>query len=135
MTRRSRAPRTLFVLQAFICVSLVLASFPRLRAATPIVRVSVASNGTQANGSSQVDAISADGRFIVFRSSATNLVAGDTNGQTDIFLHDTVTHTTTRALLAGGAVRSVDDVFPGDISADGRFVSFVTAASGIVAGD
>jgi Tol biopolymer transport system component len=135
MTRRSRAPRTLFVLQAFICVSLVLASFPRLRAATPIVRVSVASNGTQANGSSQVDAISADGRFVVFRSSATNLVAGDTNGQADIFLHDTVTHTTTRALLAGGAVRSVDDVFPGDISADGRFVSFVTAASGIVAGD
>ena len=105
------------------------------RAATPVVRVSVASNGTQANGPSFGQAISADGRYVAFTSTATNLVAGDTNGQSDIFVHDTVLHTTSRALLAGGAARNVEDVFVGDVSADGRLVCFVSAAAGLVAGD
>ncbi len=58
--------------------------------------VSVASSGTAANKDCTVDAISADGRFIVFESSATNLVANDTNNQTDVFVRDRVLNTTIR---------------------------------------
>jgi Tol biopolymer transport system component len=58
-------------------------------AAGSVVRVSVTTSGGQAiGGGSDQPSISHDGRFIVFRSSATNLVAGDTNGVADIFLHD-----------------------------------------------
>jgi hypothetical protein len=49
-------------------------------------RVSVRANGAQANGGSSSSAMSADGRFVAFESSATNLVAGDTNGVSDIFV-------------------------------------------------
>src|SRR5437867_10535067 len=52
------------------------------------VRVSVDSAGVQVSGDSRTAAISADGRFVVFESDATNLVAGDSNGTTDIFVHD-----------------------------------------------
>ncbi len=51
-------------------------------------RVSVASDGTEGNDWSEVPSISADGRFVAFRSSASNLVGGDTNGRTDVFVHD-----------------------------------------------
>ena len=49
--------------------------------------VSVASDGTQANGASFTPSISADGDVVAFRSDATNLVANDTEGQTDVFVH------------------------------------------------
>jgi hypothetical protein len=58
-------------------------------------RVSVAGDGTQGNADSTAPAISADGRYVVFTSAASNLVANDTNGVSDVFLHDRVTHTTT----------------------------------------
>ncbi len=51
-------------------------------------RVSVRSNGTQGNGASGLPSISTDGRYVAFESGATNLVSGDTNGKTDIFVHD-----------------------------------------------
>ena len=51
-------------------------------------RVSVASDGTQANGVSLTPSISADGRFVAFASHASNLVPGDTNGNVDVFVHD-----------------------------------------------
>jgi len=49
-------------------------------------RVSVASDGTQANGYSYDPAISGDGRWVTYWSVASNLVAGDTNGTWDVFL-------------------------------------------------
>ena len=52
------------------------------------IRVSVSSSGSQANGSSLVSSISSDGRFVAFHSNASNLVPSDTNGLTDIFVHD-----------------------------------------------
>ena len=61
-------------------------------------RVSVSSSGIQGDGGSSNPVISADGRYVAFVSSATNLVSGDTNGQTDVFVHDTQTGTTTRSL-------------------------------------
>jgi hypothetical protein len=65
--------------------------------AQQIVRVSVASDGTQANGRSQGAVFSGDGRFVAFSSAADNLVAGDTNGAADVFIRDLAGHTTTRA--------------------------------------
>src|SRR5439155_2739827 len=68
-------------------------------------RVSVASDGTQANGPSEEGvssqpAFSADGRFVAFESSASNLVAGDTNDADDVFVHDRQTGTTERVSVA-----------------------------------
>lgn len=54
----------------------------------PTTRVSVASDGTSGNGYSMTPAMSADGRCVAFASAATNVVAGDTNGQLDVFVHD-----------------------------------------------
>lgn len=59
-------------------------------------RISIATDGTQANAGSSDVSISADGRVVVFTSSATNLVSGDTNGKTDIFARDRQTGITTR---------------------------------------
>jgi hypothetical protein len=68
-----------------------------------IARVSVSSNGTQANGPSfsySSSSVSANGRYVVFESDASNLVAGDTNGVSDIFVHDRQTGQTTRVSVA-----------------------------------
>jgi Tol biopolymer transport system component len=100
-------------------------------------RVSVASDGTQANGPSEFYAsISADGRYVAFVSDASNLVPGDTNGTTDIFVHDMVTGSTTRVSVAsdgsqGEVYQSIDPF----ISADGRYVAFDTTASNLVPDD
>src|SRR3989442_538408 len=58
--------------------------------------VSVDSAGTQGNESSFSPSISADGQLVAFASDATNLVAGDTNGVEDIFVHDLTTGQTVR---------------------------------------
>ncbi len=54
-------------------------------------RVSVGTGGGQGNDSSYMPALSADGRFVAYRSSANNLVTGDTNGTVDVFVHDRLT--------------------------------------------
>src|SRR5689334_8311556 len=59
-------------------------------------RVSVDSSGNEGNGISLNGTITADGQFVAFYSYASNLVAGDTNGMADIFVHDRVNGTTTR---------------------------------------
>ena len=63
-------------------------------------RVSVDSNGTEANDDSSTPAISADGRFVAFSSAASNLVGGDTNGFQDIFIRDRLLLTTERVSFA-----------------------------------
>jgi Tol biopolymer transport system component len=98
-------------------------------------RVSVGAGGVQAHSSSAYPAISGDGRFVAFHSSASNLVAGDNNRTTDVFVHDRTTGTTTRVSVgAGGVQASGGSVFP-SISADGRYVAFHSLASNLVDGD
>jgi Tol biopolymer transport system component len=63
-------------------------------------RVSVNSKGQDANGTSVSPAISADGRFVAFVSTASNLVTGDTNDLPDTFVHDRQTGETTRVSIA-----------------------------------
>ena len=101
-----------------------------------IERVSVASDGTAANGASFNAQVSADGRYVTFQSDANNLVAGDTNGITDVFVHDIVTHTTRRLSVdeAGNQADGGNSTNP-TISADGRIVAFDSAAIDLVPSD
>lgn len=103
-------------------------------------RVSVASDGTQANRDSGSPSISSDGRCVAFGSYAFNLVAGDTNWTWDIFVHDRQTGQTTRVSVASdGAQASVYTYGQGSrlpaISADGRYVAFLSDAYNLVLGD
>lgn len=98
-------------------------------------RVSVASDGAQANDHSGSPSLSADGRYVAFYSSATNLVAGDTNGLGDIFVHDCQTGQTTRVSVASDGSQANDENSLFAISADGRYVAFTSAATNLVAGD
>lgn len=98
-------------------------------------RVSVDQSGAQANGESFAPAISGDGRYVVFSSSASNLVPGDTNNANDIFLRDRVANTTTRISIAmGGAEPNAGSSAPA-ISADGNVVAYESDATNLVPGD
>jgi len=109
--------------------------FVRDRQTSTTSRVSVASDGTQANAISQVPSVSADGRYIVFASAATNLVPGDTNTTHDIFVHDRETATTTRVSESTTGTLSNNLNYWPSISADGRYVAFLSYGSNLVAGD
>jgi Tol biopolymer transport system component len=100
-----------------------------------ITRVSVASDGTQANGPSWQPSISGDGRFVAFESGASNLVPGDTNDTWDVFVHDRLTGQTTRVSVASDGTEGNGLSFLARISADGRFVAFTSGASNLVPGD
>jgi Tol biopolymer transport system component len=98
-------------------------------------RVSVASDGTQGDGDSDVAFVSADGRWVVFQSEATNLVSDDTNGTTDVFVHDRQTGSTERASVGADGSEADGRSNPRGISADGRYVVFVSGADNLVPGD
>lgn len=98
-------------------------------------RVSVRSNGDQADGGSSAPAISANGRFVAFQSNATNLAKGDTNGVVDIFIHDRKTGKTRRlSIHSNGTQATVNSLAPA-ISGNGRFVAFQSLDVGLVQGD
>ncbi|MBM4051028.1 MAG: hypothetical protein FJ279_38515, partial [Planctomycetes bacterium] len=106
-----------------------------------VQRVSVASDAAQATAASWNPAISADGRFVAFTSSAPNLVSNDTNNRTDVFVYDRQNGTVERVSVASDGTEGnghSTDVFstvgPG-VSADGRYVAFMSFASNLVAGD
>ncbi|TSD87589.1 hypothetical protein FFK22_016515 [Mycobacterium sp. KBS0706] len=109
--------------------------FVRDLAAGTTERVTVATDGTQANDYSDQAAISGNGRYVVFQSAATNLVADDTNGEVDVFLRDLQTDTTVRVSTSGAGVQGDAASVNADISSDGRYVVFVSKASNLVAGD
>ena len=99
-------------------------------------RASVASDGTQANDqSNEPPAISADGRYVAFFSYATNLVSGDTNWVPDVFVHDTETGVTIRASVTSDGIEGNNTSEQPAISADGRYVAFVSLASNLASGD
>lgn len=82
--------------------------------------------------------ISANGRYVAFSSDAANLVAGqhDTNGTSDVFLYDAVTNATVLvSRSAGSTVVAGNDVSSGPaISADGRYIAYISRASDLMAG-
>lgn len=98
-------------------------------------RVSVSQNEFQGNAASSMPSISADGRFVAFTSSADNLVPGDTNGDADIFVRDRNSGSTSRVSLDDDEAQGNGYSHSPSISADGRFVAFLSAAFNLVAGD
>jgi Tol biopolymer transport system component len=109
--------------------------FVRDRLAQTTERVSVASDGSEANGTSFEPAISANGRFVAFTSLASNLVPGDGNSVNDVFVHDRDTGETVRVSRAidGGDPDGPSRV--DSISDDGRFVGFWSHATNLVDDD
>jgi Tol biopolymer transport system component len=109
--------------------------FVRDRQGGATERVSVDSAGAQGNAFSGFPTMSADGRFVAFLSFATNLVAGDTNGSYDVFVRDRQAGTTERVSVDSAGVEGNDNSYFASISADGRFVAFVSHATNLVPGD
>ena len=97
--------------------------------------VSVDSAGVQGNIGSFDPSISADGRYVAFQSSASNLVAGDSNGVEDVFVRDRKLHRTSLVSVDSAGVQGNGDSFEPSISPDGRYVAFISAASNLVASD
>jgi Tol biopolymer transport system component len=97
-------------------------------------RISVDSGGLEANAQSRSPAISSDGRFVAFYSDATNLVAGDTNGARDVFVHDRQLGTTERASIDSGSAEGNDGSYDPSISADARYVAFLSNATNLPPG-
>ncbi|MFO0984854.1 MAG: hypothetical protein U1E76_24525 [Planctomycetota bacterium] len=108
-------------------------------------RLSVDSNGSQVDGASWSTGLSADGRYVVFTSLATDLVPGDTNDAADVFVHDRVTGATMLVSVDSNGVQGngpsgsdwigFQTIASPAVSADGRFVAFTSMATNLVAGD
>ncbi|MFF5247742.1 S8 family serine peptidase [Streptosporangium sp. NPDC000095] len=97
--------------------------------------ISVASDGTRSDGLSSSPSFSADGRFAVFNSDATNLVPGDVNEKTDVFVRDRTTGKTEAVSVGVGGAVGDGNSREQSISADGRFVAFESGATDLVPGD
>ena len=99
--------------------------------------ISVSSNGLgTGNADSSDPSVSDNGRYVVFTSTANNLVAGDTNGDSDVFLRDVFSGTTTfiSANFNNNGPGNADSL-QGEVSADGRFAVFASDATNINATD
>ena len=100
-----------------------------------IVRASTATDGREVSGDSTDAVLSADGRFVAFRSQSSGLVPGDTNGRADIFVKDLQSGFIVRvSTAADGTQSNGDSSFPA-ISADGLSVAFYSDADNLVPGD
>ncbi|GAA1723736.1 S-layer homology domain-containing protein [Aeromicrobium alkaliterrae] len=95
-------------------------------------KISSSPTGAAANGSSVEPSISADGRYVSFGSSASNLVVGDTNAKADVFFHDRRTRITTLVSKSGGTGAGNADSSAAAVSADGTRVAFLSAATNFV---
>lgn len=106
--------------------------FVRDVAAGTTVRASVSSAEVQGNDDCTLPRISAQGRYVVFHTFATNLVANDTNGWNDVFVRDLVAGTTARESVSSGETQGNLNSESGSLSADGRYLGFWSNASNLV---
>lgn len=98
-------------------------------------RVSVATGGGQANHDSFSPSISDDGRYVAFRSNASNLVSGDNNARQDIFVHDRNSGTTARVSVPDGGGEADGHSDAPAISGDGQWIVFESDATNLVPAD
>ncbi len=98
-------------------------------------RVSLSSTGAQGNDHSVANSITPDCRYVAFESFASNLVPGDTNGWSDVFVRDRQNGTTERVSIEAGGIQGNGDSYGGWLSADGRFVAFGSIATNLVPAD
>lgn len=101
-------------------------------------RVSVSSDGAQGNSWSYFSTMSADGRYVVFQSYASNFVFNDTNNASDVFVHDRRIGETVRISISsageeGNGASGTDGSL--GMSDDGRFVAFNSLATNLVSSD
>jgi Tol biopolymer transport system component len=94
-------------------------------------RVSVGGGGAQGNGASYGGWLSADGRLVAFTSQASNLVPGDTNGATDVFVRDRFSGTTAIVSINSVGEEGNSSSAGGQITADGRYVLFYSASTNL----
>ena len=100
----------------------------------PLTRASVGPDGAPGQGDSSSATLSADGRYVAFQSTAADLVTGDTNGVSDVFVRDRVGATTTRvSVVADGTEGNGESITP-TVSADGRFVVYSSRATNLAPG-
>jgi Tol biopolymer transport system component len=110
--------------------------FLRARATNITVLVSPNWRGTgRANGHSRFASMSPDGHYVVFESDASDLVQGDTNGVSDVFVRDVTAGTTMLISVAADGGSGNGASTNAIITPDGRYVAFVSAATNLVAGD
>lgn len=100
-----------------------------------IIRVSTDSDGVEANGISLESVFSPDGTKVAFRSSASNLVAGDTNGTPDIFVKDLTTGIMTRVSTASDGSQANGYSDNAVFSPDGQKIAFLSSASNLISDD
>ena len=119
-----------------IAMSILMVRIGDSLAQAQTTRVSVSSAGVEGNlFSDQTPTLSADGRFVAFESAASNLVVGDTNNRSDIFVHDRQTGVTTRVSVTSAGLEAIETSSAPTLSADGRFVAFASLASNLVSND
>lgn len=109
--------------------------FVRDRVAGKTERVSVSTSGEQANEDCEGVSISADGRFVVFNSESTSLVASDTNKAHDVFVRDRAKNTTELVSVTSTGLQGNSHSFRPWISGDGRLVVFQTSANNFASND
>jgi Tol biopolymer transport system component len=125
---------------AFLVLSIVFAVLLGLTSARAyqrpwgLERVSLADDGSESQGWSPYSSVSADGRYVAFNSTASNLVPGDTNNQEDLFVRDRKNGRTIRVNVASDGTEANGQSFAPNISANGRFAAFVSFASNLVPG-
>ena len=104
-------------------------------------RVSVGAGGAQGNGASNISilpvlSISDDGKFVVYETAATNFDPfGDTNGDLDVYLYNTVAQTTSRLSVSGSGAEANNQSVEAVISGDGKVAAYSSFAGNLVAGD
>ena len=107
----------------------------RLRGTTTLVSRADKHLGSAPNGQSYTPTLSPSGRYVVFKSAATNLVPDDTNGKADIFLYDMARRRTTRISLNSSQDQADNETVLPSVSADGKRVVFSSYATNLVPDD
>jgi Tol biopolymer transport system component len=105
---------------------------------TSVTRVTIDPEGNPANENTYLDEnapMSYDGHYIVFPSDASNLVADDSNGQTDIFRRDMITGETVLVSVGPGSAAALGDSYEPSITNDGRYITFQSQAENLVTND
>ncbi|RIK08766.1 MAG: hypothetical protein DCC49_08400 [Acidobacteria bacterium] len=134
VSRLARAGVAASVLVAAALIAAVSAP-PAGAAWAAVERVSEGTGGIEGDAASGSPSISWDGRYVAFSSTSTNLIGGDTNGVSDIFLHDRTAGTTSRISIATGGGEANGASSAPSISGDGRYVGFTSDADNLVADD
>ena len=116
-------------------MNLLLANLAAGSILLSVERVSVANDGREADSPSEWASVSADGRYVAFGSAAGNLVKGGKKPRSDVFVRDRTLGTTEQVSLGPGTQPGNHDSYMPSISADGRYVAFVSVASNLAPGD